>query len=574
MNEYAIGIDLGTSTSIVSVLKDGRPLSIKEPVSKSPLVPSVVAINKNGQLLTGHKALKDVLDPDFLIREAKRDMGTSTTYRIGEHTLRPQDVGALVLRKMKEIAEGYLGSEIRRAVITTPAYFTDIERRATLEAAELAGIEVIRLINEPTAAALAFGMANLEHEDTVLVFDMGGGTLDVTVLEMLGGVLDIRASDGDKHLGGKDIDALLEQWASDRLMKSHPGAQIGKLGFEKLKRAAEESKKGLSESAVESIAVTNIAAFAGAEVDFEDIISVETFNALIEPLVQKALGIIDKTLAKAGMTKSQIGKVLLVGGSTYVPRIRQAVLAHVGAPAISGVDPDLAVSQGAAISAALAIGALDEIKSVVYQDASTYGMGVLVVESIGHQEMLVYDALMAPSTPIPYMCKKRYSLRRPDQTELELDIVLDPTGVAKMPEETMATGTQNTIKDIPISLYGSPHEVEVTFSYDQNHTVEMTATVIGIGKVNTVRLNRGPELLGESGVNASFGRIEQLWATSPLADRHRSIIKRAEAVLAERPDRAEMIEAALVDLKTQIAGNEAEAAQAARDRLTDLLMEM
>jgi molecular chaperone DnaK (HSP70) len=249
-------------------------------------------------------------------------------------------------------------------------------------------------------------------------------------------------------------------------------------------------------------------------------------------------------------------------------------LEHLGRGEIRGVNPDLAVSQGAAISAALALGSISESDSIVVQDSATHGFGILVVQDVGHQQMLMYSELMPAGTPVPFMCKSLYSLRRPDQTELEIEVVHPMKIGAKLAQDTAPTGAQGVINEIPQALYGRPHDVEVLFSCDQNHVIQLTATILGTGKSCTFRLNGRPELLGEGDITASLGRIEQLWSTSPLAQRHTSIIRRAETVLADRPERSEMLEAALVDLKAQIAGNNAEGAQEARERLTELLSEI
>jgi molecular chaperone DnaK len=573
-NELAIGIDLGTSTSVVSLLRDGKPVSIPDPVEKTPIIPSVVGVNKRGELLTGQSALTNIVDPKSLVREAKRDMGTDALFHLGSHTLRAEEISSLVLKKMKEVAEGYCGESISKAVITVPAYFTDIERRATLNAAQLANIEVIRLINEPTAAAMAFGINNLDLEETILVFDMGGGTLDVSILEMISGVLDVKASDGDKHLGGKDIDSEIIKWATEEFSKKEGEVTITPEGAEGLKRKAEQAKKELSNGLSAEISVINAASKNGSPVDLELSLSQVQFNILISGIVARAIECIDRTLTKANMTAKEIGKVLLVGGSTYVPKVRQAVLEHLNKQEIRGVDPDLAVSQGAAISAALALGLIGDSESMVVQDSATHGFGILVVEEVGPQQMLVYSELMPPGTPVPYMCKSMYSLRRPDQNEMEIEVVHPIKTSAKLAQDTTPTGAQGVITEIPHALYGRPHDVEVLFSCDQNHVIQLTATILGTGKSCTFRLNGRPDLLGENEINQSLVKIEQLWSSSPLAQRHASLIRRAEAVLSNRPAKGELIEAALVDLKAQIAGNNAEAAQEARERLSELLAEV
>lgn len=574
MAELSIGIDLGTSTSIVSVIRDGKPFSIPDPLTKTPIVPSVIGINRRGELEVGQAALDAVKSSKQLIRESKRGMGTDALYVLGDKKLRPEEAGALILKKMKSVAESYLGQEVESAVITVPAYFTDLERRATLTAAELARLKVIRLINEPVAAAAAFGINNLDVEEKVLVFDMGGGTLDVTVLEMIDGILDVKASHGDKFLGGKDIDQLLIDFVKAEMTRAHPSLHWAEDADEGLKRKAEQVKKALSERYQEDFWLPNIATDAGQGVDADLVVSRSRLEELVKPLLDRAIGVIDACLGKAQVDKKAIGKVLLVGGSTYVPCVADTVLNYLGVPKAVGVDPDLAVSQGAAISAALAQGQLSSESSIVIQDAATHSMGVLVIKDMGMQEVLAYDELIRQGTPIPYFRKEMYSLRRPDQTELEIEVVQDPSGKALLAEETVPTGAKSVIRGIPPALYGTPHAVEVEFSYDQNHVIQLTATVLGVGKSSTISLDMRGGMLGKEEMEDAFMRVDSLWESSPLAERHRSLIRRAEEALAGRPSNAELIEAALVELKTAISKGDADAAQDARDQLVEYLSEL
>jgi len=574
MEQHSIGIDLGTSTSIVSVIRDGKPFSIPDPRTKTPIVPSIIGLNRRGEFVTGQDAIDAVKSSKSLIRESKRGMGTDTQFALGDKQLRPEEAGALILKKMKEVAESYLGSPVDSAVITVPAYFTDLERRATLTAAELARIKVIRLISEPVAAAAAFGINNLDIEERVLVFDMGGGTLDVTVLEMIDGILDVKASHGDKFLGGKDIDQLLIDYAKSAFGKEHPTAQWDENADEALKREAERVKKALSDRYEEDFFIANIATDSGEQVNMDLAVSRSQLEVLVKPLLDRAVEVIETCLQKAQVDKSAIGKVLLVGGSTYVPCVAETVLRHIGAPKAGGVDPDLAVSQGAAISAALHYGQLNSESSIVIQDCATHSMGVLVIRDMGMQEVLAYDELIRQGTPIPYFRKEMYSLRRPDQTELEIEVVQDPSGKALLAHETVPTGAMSVIHGIPHAQYGTPHAVEVEFSYDQNHVIQMTATVVGVGKSSTIRLDMRGGLLGEEAMEDAFMRVDSLWETSPLAERHRSLIRRAEEALKNRPSNAELVEAALVELKAAISRKDADAAQEARDKLVEYLSDL
>ncbi|MCA1948597.1 MAG: Hsp70 family protein [Armatimonadetes bacterium] len=574
-SELAIGIDLGTSTSILSVLRDGKPFAIPDPQTKTPIVPSVVGLNRRGELEAGQAALNAVTDPTRLIREAKRAMGTSTTFQLGQHTLRAEEVAALVLRKMAAVGESYLGVPVRKAVITVPAYFGDLERRATLRAAELAGIGAIRLISEPVAAAAAFGLDNHSFEGTVLVFDMGGGTLDVTLLEMIEGVLEVKASHGDKHLGGKDIDEILMNHALAEFRREHPGAEPSQAAMERLKRAAESAKKMLSESEVADIVVENFAAHEGDVAELCVTVERRQFESLIRPLIDRAIQTVDQTLEKAGASKGDIDRLLLVGGATYIPAIREAVVRHIGKPALSGVDPDLAVSQGAAISAGLALGTLDSTReqTVAIVDSNTHGIGVRVLHIEEYDAYPTYDELIAPNTPIPYFTKRMYSLLRPDQTELEMHVFQDVRNT-KVLEDCVPTGVSGVITDIPPALYGEPHKVEVEFSYDQNHIVQIKATVVGVGKSTTVRLHADELSQSDEEMAQAARNIDQLWQSSPLAKTNEKLIERAQTAIREGHPKGELIEALVVELKTKISANDAEGVRATRQKLVDVLAEV
>ncbi|MEJ5169908.1 MAG: Hsp70 family protein [Fimbriimonadales bacterium] len=573
--ELAFGIDLGTSTSIVSVLRDGKPFAIPDPLTKTPIVPSIVGLNRRGELEAGEAALRATTDPTKLIREAKRSMGTDDRFTLGAHALSAEEVGALVLKKMAAVAESYLGVPLRKAVITVPAYFGDLERRATLRAAELAGIEAIRLISEPVAAAAAFGLDNLHYEGTVLVFDWGGGTLDVTILEMIEGVLEVKASHGDKMLGGKDIDAVLVEHALAEFRRQYPNAQPTKNALELLKRSCESAKKQLTESNSADIVVENFAASEGDTVELCVTVTRSEFDRMIRPLIDRALQTVDEALRKANLQKNDIQQVLLVGGTTYTPSIREAVVRHMGRPALSGVDPDLAVSHGASISAALALGVIDpkSDQSLVIADCNTHGLGARILHVDEYRAYHVYDELIPPNTPIPYFTKRLYSLLYPDQTEMELHLYQDVHNTKQL-EDCVPTGSSGVITGIPPALYGEPHKVEVDFSYDQNHIVQVTATIVGVGKSTTIRLQSDSLLPSEAGGAAAKSKIDQLWQSSPLAKQNERLIERAQEAIRSGHPKSEMLEALVADLKAKIATNNADAARSIRQRLIDLLAEV
>lgn len=564
MNTSAIGIDLGTSTSVISTYVRNRAESLPDPRTKTPIVPSVVARNRRGELVVGQSAIDDGV-PGEIVREAKREMGTSYAFPLGDVTLRAEEVGAMVLRKMKENAETALGVPVTHAVITVPAYFGDLQRRATEAAARLAGLEPLRLISEPTAAALAFGMGRPEVSGTLMVFDFGGGTLDVTIFEMFEGVLEVKVTDGDDRLGGKDIDDIL---MARIVAKAGVAVPIpGTRQFEDLKKKAESVKKALTTSEAEEAYIQN---YDGGR-DLDVTISRAEFDDAIAPLLQRACDVIDRALAKGGIVRSEVERLILVGGTCYTPAVRNRVQDHVGRKAEAGVDPDLAVSQGACVSAGLKAGIVGGENAIVVQDAATFRMGVGVLSDIGGQELLIFDELMPANAPIPFYRKSDYRLRHVAQSSMELSVYqADPHVV--LAQDAIRTGASGVIEDIPESRSGAPHEVEVEFKCDENHIIRVTAKIPAIAKSLTLVLNNDDSALPGAGVDAS--KIDALWQSSPIAVRHQSLIKRAEAALEGRPPQTERIEALLIGLKERVAANDSAGAQAARELLVDVLADL
>lgn len=569
MNKIAFGIDLGTSTSEISCILNGKPVAINDihPRNRTPIVPSVVALGRNGSdLLVGVEAVDEGL-PEHKIREAKRHIGEERRFKIGNYQLLPEEVGALVLKKMASLGEAATGQPVVEAVITVPAYFSDLPRRATEKAALLAGLRPLRLISEPVAAALAYGITRLDDENMLLVVDFGGGTLDVTVIEMMAGVLDVRATDGDRQLGGKDVDDLLMRHICQRTGFQMPEEQTS--SYEALKKAAESAKKELSRQAMTTLYVAN---FDGVS-DLNFTVSREMFDTLIDPLIDRAIEKVEACLEKAGVNKQQIQKLLLVGGTCYIPRVQSRIEAYLGLAAESGVDRDLAVSLGAAISAGLKTGSVDR-NSVVVQDVSTYRLGIDCVELVGDREMLVFDELMPAGAGIPFFRSNRYSLRRLDQDEAVFSVYQAEGNGPLLAQDAISTGATGVIGDIPPSTTGEPRSVDVELRYDESHIIRVSAKIVGTDRECTVQLNTAQFSNDALSMLGASSAVETLWQQSPLADRNSKLINRAESVLSTVPERAEHIEAALEQLKLAIASNDVERTQDARDRLTDILADL
>lgn len=570
MSDIAFGIDLGTSTSEVSYIKDGRPVAINDPHTKSPIVPSVIGLDRKGKFVTGQEALDKAL-PNAKIRESKRRMGTDERYSLGGHSLLPEDAAALILRKMKDNAEQALGIPMNRAVITVPAYFDDLPRRATERAARLAGTEPIRLISEPVAAAMAYGIERLEEEGRLLVFDFGGGTLDVTIIEMISGVLDVKATDGDKELGGKDMDEALMRFAVERAGFAMPAE--GTDEWEALKKEAERTKKDLTAQTTTDIFIPSFQTRNGEVLDLDVEVSRAEFESLIEPFVERALAKIEGSLTKAKIGKERVERLLLVGGTCYIPKVRESVESFFGLKAEPGVDPDLAVSLGAAISAGLKTGAVDARTSVVLQDAATFRLGTRVLERVGEHLMPMFGELMPANASIPWVRKEKYSLLTLEQDEVAVHVLQDRTGRARLADDAIPTGAIGVIKDIPPSTTDEPRAVDIELRFDESQIIRITAKVVGIDREVVIQLNTDQVHPDPLQVLGSANVVDTLWEKSPLAGRNAPLIKRAESVLATKPDNGEHIEMALAYLKAAVASDNPTKTQEARERLTDLLVD-
>lgn len=568
-----IGIDLGTSTSIVSYFVDGNPKPIPDPATKSPIVPSVVGLSMSGkETLVGQHAL-DQSRPGQILMETKRGTGRGERYALGERQLSSEEVAALILGHLKRNAEAHLGEKVTDVVISVPANYEDVRRRAVMQSARMAGLNVVRLINEPTAAAMAYGISALNAEELLLVYDFGGGTLDVTILEMIQGVLDVHTSHGVAELGGKDMDACIMQHAQAEFMRQYPRAKIGGASERRLKAQAEPAKKILSTYDSASIVVENYATLDGDLLDLDLKLSRSDFESMIRPLIDRSIQAVDEALGKAGISASQVTKVLLVGGTTWIPSVRAAVLSHLGKPAVSGCDPDLAVSMGACISAALAADKVDSKSSLVVQDVCTYGLGTLTVQYVGGIMALAYEELMPPNTPVPYSVRRdHYSLLRPDQEEMEVDLVQDLKGNAVWPDDTTPTGCSGTLTGIPPSETGDPHQVSIEFHYDANGMVHLRSWLPELDDKELVLVHRvvggeSPEAMPDE------VSIDSMWEQAPLAPEYITWIRRAEAALADSPPNAAQIRSAMVELKTKISMGAETEAEEASERLIDLLTE-
>lgn len=515
--DFAIGIDLGTSTSEICVYKKGECFHIPEPAGDlnylNPIMPSIVAINPQGKLLVGKEALGIVDTPGLGIKAVKREMGTGEKVILQGKEFRPEEISALILRQLKENAEKYLETTINEVVISVPANFPDAARQATLTAGKLAGLKVLRLINEPTAAALAFGIENINVEEQLVVFDFGGGTLDITVLEMVAGVLDVKGSFGDSQLGGKDFDEKMIGLILGKFQANYPDAQITEKSRSAVKGVAEFAKKVLSSKDSHTVYLYNFIYRDGEFIDLDVEVTRQEFEQAIAPLLERAKECVRQVFNAIQIRPSTTDRVLLVGGTTYIPAVRQLVYEMFNTEPKADINPDIAVSSGASINAAISQDLISEESGIILIDVSPFGLGIEVVSQVGGQQMLTYESLISPNTTIPYSVKKEYSLMRADQRQVEIKLYQDHKGDARFPRDAEDTGIVGYITDIPPAANGIPYPVEVEFAYDTNGIATLKASIPAIRKSVEISYGKSASRMDEEDLTESIKRLDDLWLT-------------------------------------------------------------
>src|SRR5688572_18340180 len=561
----AVGIDLGTTNSVVAVLEAGDPVVIPNSEG-SRTTPSVVAFSKGGEVLMGEVAKRQAItNPDRTIRSVKRHMGTSWSVEIDGKKYTAQEISARTLMKLKRDAEAYLGDTVTQAVITVPAYFDDAQRTATKEAGQIAGLEVLRIINEPTAAALAYGLDKEGSSDqTILVFDLGGGTFDVSILEIGDGVFEVKATHGDTQLGGDDWDQRVIDWLVSQFKSAH-GVDLANdnMAVQRLMEAAEKAKIELSQVQQTQINLPFITATAEGPLHLDETLSRAKFQDLTADLLERCRSPFEQAIKDAGLSKEQIEHVILVGGSTRMPAVHDLVVSLTGKEANKGVNPDEVVAIGAAVQAGVLKG---EVKDVLLLDVTPLSLGI---ETKGG----VMTKLIERNTTIPTRRTEVFTTAEDMQPSVEIHVL---QGEREMSQFNKTLGKLQLV-DLPPAPRGVP-QIEVTFDIDANGIVHVSA------KDRATNKEQSMTITGQSSLDTDT--IEQMVKDAEAhaeEDRQRreeaevrnnadTLVYQTEKLLKEQGDKVEgdekaTVEANLAALKTAIAGSDLEAIKSATETL-------
>ena len=559
-----IGIDLGTTNSCVAVLEGGEPVVIAN-AEGARTTPSVVAFAKTGERMVGQVAKRQaVTNPDRTISSIKREMGSNYRVTIDNKAYTPQEISAMILQKLKADAEAYLGQTVTEAVITVPAYFTDAQRQATKDAGKIAGLDVKRIINEPTAAALAYGV-DKEQEQRIMVYDLGGGTFDVSILEIGDGVIDVLATAGNNRLGGDDFDACITKYLVDEFKKTE-GIDLSndKVAMQRLREAAEKAKIELSGVTTSNINLPYITADATGPKHLDVTLTRAKFNELTHHLVEKTSGPVKQALADSGLQPSDISKVLLVGGSSRIPAVQEMVKSLVGKEGFKGINPDECVAIGAAIQGGVLSG---DKEGIVLVDVTPLSLGI---ETLGG----VCTRLIERNTSIPTRKSQVFSTAADNQTSVEVNVL---QGEREMAAYNKSLGRFH-LDGIAPARRGVP-QIEVTFDIDANGIVNVSAKDLGTGKEQHITItassNMSKEDIDKAVKEAEMYAAEDAKRKEEVDIRNQGdqMVYQTEKTIADLGDKLDAGEKAEVEsklnvLKQALTGTDSAAIKAATEELT------
>ena len=565
-----IGIDLGTTNSCVAVMEGGESVVIPN-AEGGRTTPSVVGFSKSAERLVGQIAKRQaVSNPDHTIQSIKRHMGTNYTVKIDDKDYNSQQISAMILQKLKADAEAYLGQKVTQAVITVPAYFSDSQRQATKDAGTIAGLEVLRIINEPTAAALAYGM-DKGNDHTILVFDLGGGTFDVSILELGEGVFEVKATSGNNKLGGDDFDERVMNWIVEEFKKeSGVDLKQDKMALQRLKEAAEKAKIELSGVMSSNINLPFITADASGPKHLDLTLTRAKFDEITADLVEATMGPVRQAMKDSGLSKNDINQVILVGGSTRVPAVQEAIKKELGKEPHKGVNPDECVAIGAAIQAGVLSG---DVKDVLLLDVTPLSLGI---ETLGG----VFTRIIERNTTIPTAKSQVFSTAADGQTSVEIHVLQG--------EREMAAGNKTlgrfSLDGIPSAPRGIP-KIEVSFDIDANGIVHVSAKDQGTGKEQKISITSSGGLSDEDidkmmkEAEAHAAEDKQRKEEVEVRNQADSLVYQTEKTITDVGEKAdgaliEKVKASVENVKVALAGTDIEAIKAASDELQKELYEI
>lgn len=565
-----IGIDLGTTNSCVAVMEGGEPVVIPNSEGNRT-TPSVLGISKTGERLVGQVAKRQAItNPDNTVSSIKRHMGTDYKVDVAGTTYTPQEISAMILQKLKADAEAYLGETVTEAVITVPAYFTDSQRQATKDAGKISGLNVLRIINEPTAASLAYGMDKGEDQ-TVLVFDLGGGTFDVSILELGDGIFEVKATSGNNRLGGDDFDEKVIDWMLVEF-KKQTGIDLSndKTAMQRLKESAEKAKIELSNVTTSNINLPFITMNENGPQHLDLTLTRAKFNELTADLVEKTMGPTRQALKDAALSASDIDKVILVGGSSRIPAVQEAIKSLLGKDPFKGINPDECVAIGAAIQGGVLAG---EVKDVVLLDVTPLSLGI---ETLGG----VFTKIVERNTTIPVSRQQVFTTAADNQTSTDIHVL---QGEREMAQYNKTLG-RFTLMDIPPAPRGVP-QIEVKFDIDANGIVNVSAKDLGTGKEQriTIKSNSGlsdaeiDQMIKDAEMNAEADKKRK--EEVDIRNNGDSMVFQVEKTLKDMGDKADATEVADInkakdELKKALEGNDTAEIKAKTEALQDVLYKM